>query len=224
MGGQAHLREAEMNIVRSSGSIGRRSFVASGIAVLAIGSGLAGCGGSSGSVASAPPAASVSAAAQSTSGTSTIEADPKALCTGLPAADVAALFKGPVGPAKPGAGSVTCSYSLAASSGNETATLSVAIDATYGAATYPNTSTALGADPKPISGVGDKAVWASSQPGYGAPNVVALKGNTSCYLQAPSDTAILTLATTNGSQVSDTAAASYAQKLAVLCTDVFAGK
>jgi hypothetical protein len=98
------------------------------------------------------------------------------------------------------------------------------IDPTYGAATYPNTAASLGASPKAISGVGDKAVWASSSPGYGAPNAVALKGKSSCYLQPPGDSAVLTLQTTDGSQVTGAAAAAPAQKLAVLCTDVFAGK
>jgi hypothetical protein len=49
-------------------------------------------------------------------------------------------------------------------------------------------------------------------------------GKSSCYLQAPSDISVLTLQTGNDSQVSDAAGAAYAQKLAVLCADVFAGK
>lgn len=169
---------------------------------------------------------SASATVNSTSTTSfsSTEAGPKALCKGLPTADVAALFKGQVGPVSMGAGSVTCAFSPVGKSRDVDAGLSIEIDATYGAATYQGTASSLGASPRSISGVGDKAVWASSQPGYGAPNVVALKGNTSCYVQAPAEVAVLTLPVTEGSQVSDADAAAYAQKLAVLCSDIFAGK
>jgi hypothetical protein len=221
------MRLASKRSARGSGS-SRRSLAVSSIAVVAVGSALAGCAGGSGSPSSAPPAAagSASAAAKSTSlaGSTATEASPKALCRGLPSADVAALFKGAVGPVQLGTGSVTCTYAPAGKSSDLSAELSIVIDPTFGAATYPNTATALGASPKAIGGVGDKAVWASSQPGYGAPNVVALKGKTSCYLQAPSDISVLTLRTGNDSQVSDAAAATYAQKLATVCRDVFAGK
>jgi hypothetical protein len=215
-----------MRLVTVSASV-PRSLIGSAVAVVAVASGLAGCGGGSGSASSATPAAHAPAPAATTStlaGSTATEAGPKALCSGLPAADVAALFKDPVAPVKLGTGSVTCSFAPAGKSDDAGATLLVVIDATYGAVTYPNTARALGASPKPISGVGDKAAWASAQPGYGAPNVVALKGKTSCYLQPPSETAVLTLPTSDGSQVSDAAAAAYAQKLAVLCADVFAGK
>jgi hypothetical protein len=43
-----------------------------------------------------------------------------------------------------------------------------------------------------------------------------------CYLQAPSDISVLTLQTGHDSQVSD--AATYTQKPAALCRDVFTGK
>jgi hypothetical protein len=221
------MRLIRMILVRASGSM-RRSLAVSAIAVAALGSALAGCAGGSGPASSAPPvsAGSVSAAAKSTSlaGSTATEASPKALCRGLPTADVAALFKGSVGPVQLGTGSVTCTYAPAGKGSDLSAELSIVIDPTFGAATYPNTARALGASPKAISGVGDKAVWASPQPGYGAPNVVALKGKTSCYLQAPSDISVLTLQTGNDSQVSDAAAAAFAQKLAALCADAFAGK
>jgi hypothetical protein len=206
----------------------RRPLVTSCIAVIAVGSAMAGCQSSADSASSAATAAAVaaSATAKSTSSSSfsSTEAGPKALCKGLPTADVAALFKGQVGPVTLGRGTVTCTFSPVGKSGDVDAGLSVEIDPTYGADTYQGIASSLGASPTSISGVGDKAVWATSQPGYGAPNVIALNGNTSCYLQAPAEVAVLTLPVTDGSQVSDAAAAAYAQKLAVLCSDIFAGK
>jgi hypothetical protein len=216
------MRSAKASMVE------RRPLVTSCIAVIAVGSAMAGCQSTAGSASSAPTAAGASASASvkstSSTGFSSTEAAPKALCKDLPTADVAALFKGQVSPVTLGNGTVTCTFSPAGKSGDVDAGLSIEIDATYGAATYQGTASSLGASPTSISGVGDKAVWASSQPGYGAPNVIALKGNTSCYLQAPAEVAVLTLPVTDGSQVSDAAAAAYAHKLAVLCSDIFAGK
>jgi hypothetical protein len=205
----------------------RRSVLVSGIVIAVAGPALSGCGSGPGGSASPPPAATPASAAPAgtaAGGTSTTSTDPKALCRGLPAADVAALFSGPVGPVQPGIGSATCAYAPAGKGGDIDASLSVVIDTTYGAATYPGTASAMGASPQPISGVGDKAAWASSQPGFGAPNVAAVRGNTSCYLQSPSDVSVLALPTTGDARVSDAAAAAYARKLAVLCADVFAGQ
>ncbi len=77
--------------------------------------------------------------------------------------------------------------------------------------------------PNPLPGVGDVAVWeqiTSSAP----PEVIAHQGSLTCVVQPPGDTSQLTIEQTGSGpiyQISAGAAAAYAAKLGVLCTDVF---
>ncbi len=83
---------------------------------------------------------------------------------------------------------------------------------------------ATSSTPNPLTGVGDVAVWEQPVAGATAPEVVAHKGSITCVVQPPADTSPLTIEQTGSGpiyQISATAAAAYAAKEAVLCTDVF---
>ncbi len=72
-----------------------------------------------------------------------------------------------------------------------------------------------------LTGIGDKAVWVQAL--ANPPVVIAIKGSVTCRVDAP-ETAKSTIefTTPNGvDQVTPAAAASFAQKMAVLCADVF---
>ena len=76
----------------------------------------------------------------------------------------------------------------------------------------------------PISGVGDVAVWEQPAAGASAPFVAAYKGSLTCVVLPPGDDGKLTIDKTgNGPiyQISSSAAAAFAAKEAVLCTDLF---
>ena len=77
--------------------------------------------------------------------------------------------------------------------------------------------------PNPLPGVGDVAVWEQFT-AEAAPEVIAHQGSLTCVAQPPGDTSQLTIEQTGSGpmyQISASAAASYAAKLGVLCTDVF---
>ncbi len=77
--------------------------------------------------------------------------------------------------------------------------------------------------PNPLPGVGDVAVWEQFT-GESAPEVIAHQGSLTCVAQPPADTSQLTIDQTGSGpmyQISASAAAVYAAKMAVLCTDVF---
>ena len=79
--------------------------------------------------------------------------------------------------------------------------------------------------PNPLSGIGDVAVWEQPVAGATAPEVDAHGGSMTCIVQPPADTSTLTIAQTGSGpiyQISAAAAADYAAKEAVLCTDLFA--
>lgn len=78
--------------------------------------------------------------------------------------------------------------------------------------------------PNPLPGVGDVAVWEQPLAGASAPYVIAHKGSLTCVVLPPADTGPLTIDQTGSGpiyQISDAAAAAYAVKEAVLCTDLF---
>ncbi len=73
-----------------------------------------------------------------------------------------------------------------------------------------------------LTGVGDKAVWIQAL--ANAPTVVAIKGSVTCRVTVPSTekTTIEFTTDSNGfNKISAAAAVAFAQKMAVLCTDVF---
>lgn len=74
-----------------------------------------------------------------------------------------------------------------------------------------------------LTGVGDKAVWVQDATLANPPIVVAIKGLVTCRITVPT-TAKTTIEFTNPNgvdKISAAAAATFAQKMAVLCTDVF---
>jgi hypothetical protein len=74
-----------------------------------------------------------------------------------------------------------------------------------------------------LTGVGDKAVWVQDATMANAPIVVAIKGSLTCRVTAPptENTTIEYTAPSGVDQITSAAAATFAQKMAVLCKDVF---
>lgn len=90
---------------------------------------------------------------------------------------------------------------------------------------YNDSVTQLGPNPTQLSGIGDAAAWSQIVPGDTAPEVVAHQGSLTCVVQTPADTSQLTIEQTGSGpiyQISASAAATYATKMGVPCTDVFA--
>ncbi len=75
----------------------------------------------------------------------------------------------------------------------------------------------------PLSGVGDKAVWVQDFTRANPPIVVAIKGSLTCRVLAPpTEKTTIAYTSPNGiDRITSAAAAAFAQKMAVLCTDVF---
>ena len=74
-----------------------------------------------------------------------------------------------------------------------------------------------------LTGVGDKAVWVQDGTKANPPVVVAIKGSVTCRVSVgETEKSTIEFTAPNGiDQVTPAAAASFAQKMAVLCTDVF---
>ena len=74
-----------------------------------------------------------------------------------------------------------------------------------------------------LTGVGDKAVWVQDGTLANPPVVIAIKGSVTCRVDAPqTEKSTIGFTAPNGiDQVTPAAAASFARKMAVLCTDVF---
>jgi hypothetical protein len=74
-----------------------------------------------------------------------------------------------------------------------------------------------------LTGVGDKAVWVQDATMTNAPIVVAIKGLLTCRVLAPptENTTIEYTAPSGVDQITSAAAATFAQKMAILCKDVF---
>jgi hypothetical protein len=74
-----------------------------------------------------------------------------------------------------------------------------------------------------LTGVGDKAVWVQDATMANPPIVVAIKGSLTCRVLAPptENTTIEYTAPSGVDQITSAAAATFAQKMAILCKDVF---
>jgi hypothetical protein len=147
-------------------------------------------------------------------------------CNAMKIADAQALVKAPVVSDDYDATDYlqgdpfTCNFNPADPGGDDavvvTITPSDAFDSSV-AAQNAGTGTA-------ISGVGDKAVWVQDGTKANPPIVVALKGSITCQVIVPgTESTTITYTSPNGfDQIATADAASYAQKMAVLCTEVFA--
>ena len=74
----------------------------------------------------------------------------------------------------------------------------------------------------PLSGVGDEAYWFQAVAGGATPTVVAHKGSATCVIDAPADPADTTITYTPPLNVSSGDAATFAVKMGVICTEIFA--
>jgi hypothetical protein len=150
------------------------------------------------------------------------------LCKGIPPHDVAPLFKGAVTGPNPGTApidSAACGFPTAGSSYStkeDSGTFAVVTIAIGGEGLYFETKAA--AKPHPLSGVGDKAIWNFN----GAiPQIVAQKGDETCYVSINGVASEMTLTSTlsgGNPVVSAAAGKKYAQKMEPICKDVFKGK
>ncbi|MGH2464629.1 MAG: hypothetical protein ACRDGI_04145, partial [Candidatus Limnocylindrales bacterium] len=145
-------------------------------------------------------------------------------CAAMKVADAQVLIKPTIAAAQTG-GPESCAFVLPGEDiGGDNMTVTVLPndadsqdynDAVTGAASGP---------PHPLAGIGDVANWEQPVAGATAPEVDAHKGSVTCIVQPPADTSQLTIDQTgNGPiySISDAAAAAYAAKEAVLCTDMF---
>ena len=82
-------------------------------------------------------------------------------------------------------------------------------------------------DDHKLSGIGNKAYWDSQAPGMDAPQVVAEKGKIDCMVTTNGEVDHTTLPyTLSGGNpvITNAAAAAFAEKMGVVCADVFKGK
>ena len=175
-----------------------------------------------GATLSAPPSAPAGGSSAPVGGAGGTDAQ---YCAAMKVADAQALIKPTIAAAQTG-GPLSCAFVLPGEGINgDNMTVNVLPgDGDHGyyndSVTGPASRTA-----DPIPGVGDVAVWEQPAAGASAPFVAAYKGSLTCIIQPPADTSQLTIDQTgNGPvfQISDVAAAAYAAKEAVLCTDLFA--
>lgn len=145
-------------------------------------------------------------------------------CAAMKLADAQALVKPTIAAAQTG-GPLSCAFVLPGQDINGD-NLTVTVFAGDGDHHYYNDSVTGPASgtPHPIPGVGDMASWDEPAAGASAPEVAAYKGSLTCIVQPPADTSPLTIDQTGSGpiySISDAAAAAYAAKEAVLCTDMF---
>ena len=206
---------------------GRGRSVAALFVVLLITPGVAACSGSAptpptgGSPDSATPPPGASSTPVILAGAGGIDAH---YCTEMKLADAQALVMVPIAAAQTG-GPETCAFVLPGEDINgDNMTVTVFpgdSDKQY----YNDSVTGPASGPQnPLPGVGDVAVW-EQVTGGSAPFVAAQKGSLTCVVLPPGDTSRLTIDQTGSGpiyQISNAAAAAYAVKEAVLCSDLFA--
>jgi hypothetical protein len=145
-------------------------------------------------------------------------------CAAMKVADAQALIKPTIAAAQTG-GPLSCAFVLPGEGINgDNLTVNVfPDDADKQFYNEAATTNAIGT-PNPLPGVGDIAEWDQPVAGATAPEVNAHQGSITCEVQPPADTSQLTIEQTgNGPiyQISEAAAAAFAAKEAVLCTDMF---
>ena len=198
------------------------------IAALFLVVGLAACSGST-SAAQSGAAGSPAAPAATPAGGSSAPitgggGSDAAYCAAMKVADAQVLVKPTIAAAQTG-GPLPCAFVLPGQdiTGDN---LTVTVFPNDADKNYYNDAVtgATSSTPNPLTGVGEVAVWEQPMAGATAPEVVAHKGSMTCVVQPPADTSPLTIEQTGSGpiyQISVTAAAAYAAKEAVLCTDVF---
>ena len=147
-----------------------------------------------------------------------------AYCAAMKVADAQALVKVTIAAAQTG-GPESCAFVLPGEDINGD-NLTVTVFPGDGNHQYYNDSLGgpVSGATTPIPGVGDVAVWEQPAVGASAPEVGAYKGSLTCIVQPPADTSQLTIDQTGTGpiyNITAAAAAAYAAKEAVLCTDMF---
>jgi hypothetical protein len=183
-----------------------------------------GASGGTGATGSSPAPAATSASASSAPVIAGGGSDAH-YCAEMKLADAQALVKVPIAAAQTG-GPLGCAFVLPGQDINGD-NLTVSVYPGDSDKTYYNDSVSgpVSSSPNPIPGVGDVTVWEQPAGSASAPEVIAHGGSLTCVVQPPADTSQLTVDQTgNGPlyQISETAAAAYAAKEAVLCADMFA--
>lgn len=176
-----------------------------------------------GAASVAPAGASAAPAAASTGPGAAGGAGDAPYCAAIKVADAQALAKPTLSAAQTG-GPESCTFVLPGESLNGD---NITVTVLEGDSDKHYYNDAVGGPvsttPNPLPGVGDVAVW-EQLTGESAPEVIAHQGSLTCVAQPPGDTSQLTIDQTGSGpmyQISASAAAAYAVKLAVLCTDVF---
>jgi hypothetical protein len=150
-------------------------------------------------------------------------AEANALCSDINLADAQALLTVKIGPAQSG-GPLGCSFLLPGEdiNGDNLTVLIDSPDADLSNYTDLTTGTfALSDDWTPISGIGDKAVWAQT---VGFPTLVAHGSDVTCSVGVPGDASELTLHSTGasyGPTVTKANALAYVDLMGKVCSDVF---
>jgi hypothetical protein len=147
------------------------------------------------------------------------------LCLAIPNSAVTPLYSVKVGPPKTGFLGSTCDFVPVGMSVNDDQASPLFVEISVN--DYGQMYGTFNKDDHKLSGIGDKSYWDSQAPGMDAPQVVAEKGRIDCMVTTNGEVDHTTLPyTLSGGNpvITNAAAAAFAQKMGVLCSDVFKGK
>ncbi len=147
------------------------------------------------------------------------------LCLAIPPAAVAPLYLVQVGQPKTGYQGSTCDFVPVGMSVQDDNASPLFVE--IGVNDYGTIYGTFNKDDHKLSGIGQKAYWDSQAPGMDAPQVVAEKGKIDCMVTTNGEVDHTTLSyTISGGNpvVTNAAAAKFAAKMGVVCSDVFKGK
>jgi hypothetical protein len=147
------------------------------------------------------------------------------LCLAIPTSAVAPLYSVKVGRPMTGFGGSTCDFVPVGMAVNDDDASPLFVE--IGVSDYGSIYGEFNKDDHKLSGIGAKAYWDSQAPGMDAPEVVSEKGKIDCKVTTNGEVDHTTLPyTISGGNpvVTNAAAAKFAAKMGVVCSDVFKGK
>jgi hypothetical protein len=147
------------------------------------------------------------------------------LCLAIPMSAVDPLYTVKVGKPTTGFLGSTCDFVQVGKSANDDSASPLFVEIAIN--DYGQMYGTFNKDDHKLSGIGDKAYWDSQAPGMDAPQVIAEKGNIACTVTTNGEVDQTTLPyTVSGGNpvVTNAAAAKFAAKMGVICSDVFKGK
>jgi hypothetical protein len=147
------------------------------------------------------------------------------LCLAIPSSAVAPLYSVKVGRPKTGFLGSTCDFVPVGMSVNDGDASPLFVEISVN--DYGSMYGTFNKDDHKLSGIGTKAYWDSQAPGMDAPQVVAEKGKIDCMVTTNGEVDHTTLSyTISGGNpvVTNAAATKFAEKMGVVCADVFKGK